>query len=111
MVPPRADALQDGRFGGAHRRDGTHRKTEERRGGAGILGHHDDPASRAKLQQLASSDSDTAVRYTAIQALGHVGDRATLAYLISYTPPPVDQAYLQSEWKGAIAKLKKKFPD
>ncbi len=111
MVPPRADALHNGRFGGAPRHDGTHRKTEERSGGAGILGRYDDPTSRAKLQQLAGSDSDMGVRSAAIQALGQAGDRATLAYLISYPPPAADQHYLQSELKGAIAKLRKKFPE
>ncbi len=85
-------------------------KTEERSGGAGILGHCDDPASRAKLQQLASSDSDTRVRYAVLQALGKVGDRATLAYLASYTVPS-DQPDLQQQLKGAIAKLKKKYPE
>ena len=89
----------------------TSTQIEDRNGGVGLLGRWDDPSSRAKLQQLASSDSDMGVRGTAIQALGRVGDRATLAYLMSYRPPAADQAYLQKIVNKAVAKLKKKFPE
>jgi len=83
----------------------------ERSVGVSLLGNYDDPTSRAKLQHLASGNSDRQVRYEAIQALGNVGDRATLDYLMSYAPPAADQAYLQSALEGSIARLKKKFPE
>lgn len=85
-------------------------RDEERYAGIALLGQYDDASCRAKLQQFASSDSNPVVRSSAILALGRVGDRTTLAYLQSYAVPS-DQPYLQQQIKGAIAKLKKKFPE
>jgi hypothetical protein len=90
--------------------------SDDRQGGAGLLGSVDSPASRSILQQLAMTDADGDVRVTAVRALGYTGDRTTLQLLETYALPV--QNANEGELKAlkqaveiARERLRKKFPD
>lgn len=75
------------------------------------MSRYADPTSQEKPQELAASDPEIVIRSMAIQALGRIGDRTALEYLMKYPPPAEGQALLKLSVTSAIAKLKKKFPD
>ena len=57
------------------------RDLTERLAAATLLASNDSDRSRDVLRRLAEADAETDVRAAAVRALGHVGDRATLAWL------------------------------
>jgi hypothetical protein len=56
-------------------------ESEDRQGGAGLLGGVKSEVSRTELRRLIVEDKDVAVRTSAILALGHVGDQASRTFL------------------------------
>ena len=97
--------------------------SEDRKGGAGLLGGADTLGSRLALQDLAFNDPDLAVKTAAIRSLGYVGDNTTLQFLEGYqigaTPeltgdPAGDLLVyrhnaLDQALKSAIVRIKKKL--
>ncbi len=86
----------------------------ERMGGAGLLGGGSTDTARVTLRRMAESDPSTQVRAAAIGSLGWNGDRTTLAWLEAYPKPGADDPqgfWIKRSLEGAIAQLKKRFPE